>query len=132
MAVVARLDIGATAASDGTSRAMASASASLNGAAPELWPGPIRLPGLTISRLLPKLAICSVTLRVAPLPKVTRMITAATPMMMPSIVRIERMTFRRSSRSASNSAFPIIASIFPPRVVFRPSRSIRPGNAQFA
>jgi hypothetical protein len=90
---------------------MASASASLNGAAPELWPGPMRLPGASMSRLLPRLAFSSVTFRVAPLPSVTRMMTAATPRMMPSIVRMERMTLRRSSRKASNKAFRIAEKI---------------------
>src|SRR3546814_18602478 len=42
-------------------------------------PGPMRWPGRTISRLDPRLEICSFTAAVAPLPSVPMVATAATP-----------------------------------------------------
>src|SRR5262245_50404764 len=51
-------------------------------------------------RLLPMLRICSCIRSVAPDPTPTIAITAATPMMMPSIVSAERMRFTFSARSA--------------------------------
>ena len=72
-------------------------------------PGPKPCPRLIISRLLPRLAICSVTCAVAPLPSVTMVITAATPIMMPSVVKKERRILRRISCSASLKAFPSIS-----------------------
>ncbi len=111
MAVAELLHTGATVRSAEISRSSASASASLNGAARDAPPGPRCLPGWIISRLLPMLEICSVTCLVAPPPSVTRMITAATPIMMPSIVRNERITLRRNSRNASNRAFSSIGCL---------------------
>ena len=74
-------------------------------------PGPWRWPGRTISRLLPRLEICICTACVAPLPSVTIVITALTPITMPRIVRNERSRLRRIERSARNSVF---SSIRPP------------------
>ncbi len=92
--------------------AMASASASLKaGAPPPPPPGPWRWPGRTISRLLPRLAIWSCTAWVAPLPSVTMVITAPTPITMPSMVRKERSKLRRIERKASNN---VLSSIRPP------------------
>jgi hypothetical protein len=102
-------DTGATAATEPISLAMAFASATWKDCeVVELPPGPRICPGMTINWLLPRLDICSVTLAVAPPPRVTILITAATPMTIPRTVRNERMTLRRISRSDSRSAFPII------------------------
>ena len=51
------------------------------------------------------LEIWSVTDCVAPLPSVTIVMTAATPMTMPSTVRNERSRLRRMARSASSTVF---------------------------
>ena len=48
------------------------------------------------------LVICCFTCCVAPPPMVTIVITAATPMTIPRIVRKERMRLRRISRSERN------------------------------
>ena len=50
--------------------------------------------------LAPRLEICSATAAVAPLPRVTIVTTAATPMTMPSMVRNERSMCRLISRTA--------------------------------
>ena len=99
---------GATAAISEISVSMASASASLKSEAPEAWPGPIRLPAVTMSMLLPRLAICCLTWRVAPPPMVTMVITAPTPITMPRMVRKERRTLRLISRRARRMVLPII------------------------
>jgi hypothetical protein len=97
---------GATWRSPGSCAAMASASAWRKGGEPaESRLGPMRWPGRTISRLVPRLLIWSDTARVAPLPTVTIVITAATPMTMPSVVSTERSRLRRISRSASPRVF---------------------------
>src|SRR5215471_15472260 len=67
---------------------------------PSRTPLLLTLPGNTIIRLLPMLRICSCIRSVAPDPTPTIAITAATPMMMPSIVSAERMRFTFSARSA--------------------------------
>ena len=54
-------------------------------------------PGVTMSMLLPRLAIESSTLLLTPMPMETIAMTAATPMMMPSMVRTERILFAKSS-----------------------------------
>ena len=53
------------------------------------------LPGNTMITLLPILAICSSIRSVAPVPIDIIAITAATPMMIPSIVRAERSLLTR-------------------------------------
>ena len=62
----------------------------------------MRWPGRTFSRLVPRLEIWICTARVAPLPSVTMVITALTPITMPRMVRKERSRLRRIERSASN------------------------------
>jgi hypothetical protein len=52
-----------------------------------------------MSRFVPILAIWSLTMAVAPWPMATIAITAATPMMMPSVVRNDRTLFRAMARS---------------------------------
>ena len=66
--------------------------------APILTPPDVVAPGRTMSRLLPMLDICSAIFRLAPVPTATMAITAPTPMMMPSMVRPERILFTRSAR----------------------------------
>jgi hypothetical protein len=63
----------------------------------------MRWPGLTISRLVPRLAILLSMARVAPLPSVTIVMTAATPMTIPRMVRNDRSRLRRTERRASSS-----------------------------
>ena len=48
---------------------------------------------VTASRFVPRLEIVSVTVLVAPFTRLTRMTSAMTPMMMPSIVRNARSLF---------------------------------------
>src|SRR5512146_2873835 len=57
-------------------------------------------PEATKSTLEPMAAIWSCTCRCAPWPTPTIAMTAATPMMMPSMVRLERILFRASARQA--------------------------------
>ena len=103
------LDTGATAVTAGTSRARRSTSCWWNGfALPDAPPGPVRWPGITVSRLLPRFAMSDVTTAVAPLPSVTMMITEATPMMIPRAVSDDRRTFRRISRNARMMALKIM------------------------
>ncbi len=110
---------------------MASASDSLNAAAPAApMPGPRRCPGRTISRLLPRLEIWSLTACVAPLPSVTIVITAPTPMTIPRIVRNERIRLRRISRSASRIVLNSIRPSPPRRPRTRPACA--PGCARRA
>ena len=69
-------------------------------------PVPVRMPELvmlperTTIRLLPMEAICSLMRCWAPDPTATIAITAATPMMIPSMVSAERILLTRSARSA--------------------------------
>src|SRR5437773_11285832 len=51
--------------------------------------------------LEPWLALCCWIVALAPWPMLTIAITAPTPMMMPSIVRVERSLFRPSARKAT-------------------------------
>ena len=67
---------------------------------PERTPPEVVAPGMTIKRFVPRLWICFCTAASAPCPMLTMVITAATPMMMPSIVRMERSLLRRSARKA--------------------------------
>src|SRR3990167_3431423 len=53
--------------------------------------------------LLPRLEMSALILAVAPPPTVTMMITAATPITIPSTVRKERSALRRISRRARSS-----------------------------
>ena len=55
---------------------------------------------MIMSRFWPMLAICFCTDSVAPEPIATIAITAATPMITPSIVSVERTLLRSSARSA--------------------------------
>src|SRR5215831_4266825 len=56
-----------------------------------------------MSRFVPRLAMSAVTLAVAPAPIVVMVITAATPITMPSTVSDERNTFLRMASSASRT-----------------------------
>ncbi len=76
---------------------------SLNDGAPRAAPGPMRWPGRICSKLVPSPGICVCTAMVAPLPRVTMVITALTPITMPKMVRNERSRLRRMERSASKN-----------------------------
>src|SRR5215469_11494371 len=82
---------------------MASASAAVNVTlepAPAAAP-PLRvLPGMIVSRLVPSPASWLLTDALAPSPSATMAMTAATPMMMPSVVRMLRPLLDRNSATA--------------------------------
>src|SRR5262245_55348615 len=80
---------------------------------PRPWRTPPVLldPDRTMSRFEPRLWICSAMRACAPEPIETIAITAATPMMMPSIVRMLRSLLTRSARTAMRA----LASAFMPR-----------------
>ena len=99
---------GATAAMPPICWAIAFASVSLNAGA-AVVPGPMRCPARICSRLVPRPWICVCTARVAPLPRVTMVITALTPITMPRMVRNERSRLRRMERSASKMVLPNIS-----------------------
>ena len=67
---------------------------------PILIPPEVTLPDITTMRLLPIELICSWIRSVAPEPTDTMAITAATPIMMPSIVRPERRRFAANAARA--------------------------------
>src|SRR3989304_4991111 len=58
-------------------------------------------PGTTSSRFAPTEAIWAEIRWFAPSPIATMMMTAATPMIIPNIVRMERILFARSDRKAA-------------------------------
>src|SRR5579872_4841712 len=102
-------DCGATAATDGIWRAIAAASPGVNDCRapePRLTPPLTMLPGTTTIRLLPKRASCACTAARAPLPIDIEVMTAATPMMMPSVVRIERNAFSTIACHATENSTP--------------------------
>src|ERR1051325_8751606 len=90
----------------GTSRLIASRSSTVSVFVP-VSPVPLRTPptfcapALTNSRFVPILSICACTDADAPWPILTIAITAATPMMMPSIVNAARILFLTSARKAT-------------------------------
>jgi hypothetical protein len=75
---------GATALRGAISLRIASTSCKVKLGAAAVWPGPRCCPGESISTLVPMLAIWAVTRAVLPLPTVTKVITAPTPMMIPN------------------------------------------------
>ena len=86
---------------------MASASATVSVDAlpePARTPLVVVAPGSTMSRFVPRLSICALTAAFAPWPTATIVISAATPMKIPSIVRAERILLRDSARPAASSA----------------------------
>ena len=72
-------------------------------------PPPQPWPGRMTSRLFPILEMFCFTVSVAPRPRVTMVMTAATPMTIPITVRNERVRFRRISRRAMSSALKVMA-----------------------
>ena len=69
---------------------------------------PCAWPGVMISRLLPSRPMSETTLSVAPVPIVTMVMTAATPMTTPRMVRIDRMVLRRIARKARRTVSQIM------------------------
>ena len=67
---------------------------------PNVTPPLEAVPGCTSSMLAPMLAMVCLTAVEEPCPISTMAMTAATPMMMPSVVSVERMTLRRSALTA--------------------------------
>ena len=120
-----RRETGAMAAKLVASRLMALRSAISNGGADWADP-PMRIapPGMMVSMFDPILEISSCTCRGVPAPSVTITITAATPMMMPSTVRLDRNTLRRISRSAMRS---VLMNIRRPALCLSRVRSCRRG-----
>ena len=103
--------MGATRSTPVTCERMTSMSACLNLGGEVLVPSSMRWPGITMIRLLPRLEIWLDTEAVAPLPNVTVVTTADTPITIPSIVSIERMRLRRISRNASTKVLPHITGL---------------------
>jgi len=68
---------------------------------PERNPPDVVLPGITRRRFDPTEAIWAEILWFAPSPIATMMITAATPMIIPKIVREDRILFARRERKAT-------------------------------
>jgi hypothetical protein len=99
-------------------------------------PPEVLLPGMTISRLLPILAICWEILSLAPVPTASIVITAPTPMMIPSMVKAERilLTLRARSDILKVDGMPIIrasdSSLQDKRTtLFQDFESFKPQNA---
>jgi len=81
--------------------ARASSSVSVNACPlPSRIPDVVMLPGTSMIRLLPRLAICCWMRAVAPAPTATVAITAATPMITPNIVSADRTLFVRKAVNA--------------------------------
>ena len=100
-------EVGATTCTSGMSSAMACASSSVRRwrvCAPRRTPACDTPPGSTSMMFDPSPFICSCTRCVAPLPTATMVMTAATPMMMPSIVSMERRVLAASACSALRNA----------------------------
>ena len=96
---------GATYCTPGTSR-IASASSGVNVLAlpwPMRTPPCWKLPALTMIMLVPAAWICDSIDDCAPVPSATIVITAATPMIMPSIVSAVRILLRASALNATRS-----------------------------
>src|SRR5690348_265648 len=103
---------GATAATPGICSATASESSWVKFGTPaEEARGPKPMPGRNISRLLPRAEMRFFTACVVASPSVTMVITAPTPMMIPSTVRKARVRLRRISRNAIKKAFQIMISM---------------------
>ncbi len=100
----------------GTCSRMASTSPSVSvGRVPALRrTAPCRaVPGLIISTLVPMARICRATWVCAPLPMARTVTTEATPMTMPSIVRMLRRGLSRRACTASSRACPIFMPASP-------------------
>ncbi len=110
-AVAAARASGATARMPPICCAITSASVSLKAGAPVPPPGPMRWPGRTCSRLVPRPEIWFWMASVAPLPSVTMVITALTPITMPRMVRNERIRLRRMERNASSRVLSSISGL---------------------
>jgi hypothetical protein len=82
--------------------------------APILTPPEVVEPGRTIRRLLPMLAICSEILLLAPVPTASIVMTAPTPIMIPSIVRAERILFTFNALNDIRNVEGMLIMTFPP------------------
>ena len=100
-------EVGATACTSDISICMACASSSVRRwrvCAPSRTPACDTPPGSTSMMLEPSPFICSCTRCVAPLPTATMVMTAPTPMMMPSMVSSERSLLASKARKALRTA----------------------------
>ena len=99
--------VGVARPTDGSSLPIALASPIVSVGAlpkPDRSPPDVVLPGRIIIRFEPMEAICAEIRSLAPAPIATIAITAATPMIIPSIVRMERILFALSDRYATLDA----------------------------
>ncbi len=99
----------ATYCTPGTSRSASASSGVSEVAIPWPWrtPPDMKLPALTLIRLVPADLTCSSIVAWAPRPSATIVITAPTPMIIPSIVRMVRILLRLSAFSAMRSVINI-------------------------
>ena len=113
---------GADATTPSTSRMMARASSSVrleDAPAPSRTPPTWTLPAVITTRLAPRLRIWSLTRARAPEPMATMAITAATPMMMPSMVSMLRIAFAAMAWSADRRASAKLMAARPPQARYR-------------
>jgi hypothetical protein len=111
---------GLTIATLGTSRRMASRSATVSvfvpvSPVPLLTPPTFCEPALMKSRFVPMPSICAWTEACAPCPMLTIAITADTPMMMPSMVRAARDLLRMSARKAMRMIIEMFITLSAPQ-----------------
>ena len=121
--VTPAVTLGVAPATAGASRRIACTSSGVRVVvvpAPPRTPPVFWLPACTTSILVPMLAICSATWCWAPCPRLTIAITAATPITIPSIVRIDRALLRASARSAIFNTGPIIPPPLPEQALPSP------------
>ena len=124
---------GATKRTSGTSARMARRSSQVsvgNDPAPALAPPDVFAPDDTISTLVPIAENACSTRARAPSPIATIAITAATPMMMPSVVSSDRSLLRSSARSATRMTSPGLMT--PPRRGRAARRRGLPGSGRRA
>jgi hypothetical protein len=88
-------------------------------------PGPWLVPENNMTMLVPALSICARMRDLAPSPIDWMKMTAPTPMMMPRVVRNERILFRRSARCARRRVSPKEITKPPPSVAGARRRSPR-------
>ena len=94
---------------------------------PVLTPLTVIAPGKMMMTLVPKEAIWACTAAFAPSPMLTIAMTAPTPMMMPNIVKAERMRCRPSTRNATRTV--ISRKFMPASPAGRGARRVAPRDA---
>src|SRR5688572_466001 len=99
--------------------ATASSSVSIAADVAERTPLASLLLGTTSSQLLPRVSMAPETAALAPSPRATTMVTAATPTKTPKMVRPDRNKLPRIAESASRHAVATIARLFMPQRLHR-------------